>query len=100
MTDRQLVLEDFADKVGQIFMIDEAEIPPIALLLKEAEPLQVRGNSPVTRPPFSLTFLSEDPRILQQGSYRMENAALGAVTLFIVPTGKDARGVFYDCTFN
>jgi hypothetical protein len=41
MIDRQLVFEDFADKVGDIFAIGEDGIPAIALTLMEAEPLPI-----------------------------------------------------------
>lgn len=100
MTERQFVLEDFTGLVGQTFTVDETDVPPISLILRAADALVVRGQRPALRPPFSLTFLAQDPRILEQRLWRLQNAALGSVTLFLVPTGKDERGVFYDCTFN
>ena len=100
MSERQLVLGDFSGLIGQVFTLEETDFPPIALTLKAAEPLVNRGQRPDFRPPFSLTFLAQDPRILEQRMYRLANATMGSVSLFLVPTGKDDRGVFYDSTFN
>jgi len=52
------------------------------------------------RPPFALTFLAEDPRVLPQCLYRMAHDGLGEVTIFLVPRGKDDWGVTYIATFN
>ena len=37
---------------------------------------------------------------LPQGLYRMEHQELGAVTVFLVPSAKNAEGVTYVATFN
>lgn len=100
MADRSLVFEDFADKVGEVFAISEQGVPPIALTLKEATPLNPTWAPRGIRPPFSLMFLAEDPRVLPQRLYCMEHKALGAVTIFLVPATKDASGVTYCATFN
>jgi len=98
--ERPLVLEDFADKVGEVFVIDEPDVPAIPLTLTEARPLPARYGLPGMRPPFSLVFLGKDPRVLPQKLYRLEQGELGAVTIFLVPIGKDAQGVSYQATFN
>ena len=100
MTDRTLIFEDFADKVGEVFAISEEGMPPIALTLKEATPLNPAWAPRGVRPPFSLVFLAEDPRILPQRLYCVEHRTLGGVTIFLVPVGKDASGVSYCATFN
>ena len=100
MIDRALVFEDFADKVGDLFVIGEAGVPGIPLTLKEAEPLNPAMAPRGARPPFSLIFLAKDPRVLPQRIYRMEHNGLGEVSIFIVPVGKDAEGVLYQATFN
>ncbi len=99
MTDKALVLEDFADKVGEVFCLSEEGIPAIPLTLTEAEPLTNR-LPPDVRPPFSLIFLGKDPRVLPQRVYRLEHAELGEVAIFLVPIGKNAEGVSYQATFN
>jgi hypothetical protein len=98
MNDRQLVFEDFADKVGDTFVISEEGAP--ALTLKEAKPLNPEFGLKGVRPPFALNFLAADPRILPQRLYRIQHPRLGEVTIFLVPSAKDAEGVSYHATFN
>ena len=100
MSERQLVYEDFADKVGQVFAMTFDDAPAIALTLTDAELLHTRQSPQGERPPYSLIFLTEDERILPQKLYRLEHEALGEITIFLVPVGKDARGVRYQAVFN
>ena len=100
MGERPLVIEDFADKVGDLFAIGEDGWPAIPLTLVEAEPLPERMAKRGARPPFSLIFLGKDPRVLPQRLYRLEHDRMGALTIFLVPIGKDAEGVSYQATFN
>jgi len=100
LLDRTLVYEDFADKVGEVFTIREDGVPAIALELTEATPLNPAFAPRGARPPFSLLFVAEDPRVLPQRIYRMAHQALGDLAIFIVPVGKDAQGVTYQATFN
>ena len=98
--ERPLVFEDFADKLGEVFVVGEADFPAIPLTLTEAEPLPARMAPKGVRPPFSLVFLAKDPRVLPQRLYRLEHDEMGEVTIFLVPIGKDAEGVSYQATFN
>lgn len=100
MSHRALVIEDFADKVGEVFSINEQDIPAIPLTLAEAQPLNAARTMPGMRPPFSLIFLARDPRVLPQRLYRIEHNGLGEVAIFLVPIGKSAEGVSYQATFN
>jgi hypothetical protein len=98
--ERQLVFDDFADKVGEVFVVGEQSFPAIPLTLTEAEPLPARMGPKGVRPPFSLVFLAKDPRVLPQRLYRLEHGEMGMLTIFLVPVGKDAEGVSYQATFN
>jgi hypothetical protein len=100
MADKTLVLEDFADKVGEVFVISEQDVPGIPLTLTEARPLNSAMAPRGVRPPFSLSFLARDPRVLPQRIYRLEHNGLGEVSIFVVPVGKNAEGVTYEATFN
>lgn len=100
MSNRPLVFEDFADKVEQIFVISDHAAPAIPLTLAGAALLSARGNVPGIRPPFSLTFLAKDPRVLPQRLYRLEHNDLGLLEMFLVPAAKDEQGVTYQATFN
>ena len=95
-----LVFEDFKDRVGSVFSMREEGIPAIDLTLKQAELLSARFARPGIRPPFALLFVGPAEPMLPQMLYNMVHGELGAIKLFIVPTGKDANSVFYDCTFN
>lgn len=99
MTAKALVFEDFKDKVGQSFSLAEQNVPAISLTLTEAQPLRFPTLQGV-RPPFSLMFVAQHPVILPQQLYRMEHEALGALSIFLVPVGKDAAGISYQATFN
>ena len=100
MTDRQLAYEDFADKVGGIFAITEANLPSVPLVLREAKPLSPGWGLRGARSPFSLMFLAKQSVVLPQRIYRLQNDGLGEVEIFLVPIGKDAEGVSYQATFN
>jgi hypothetical protein len=100
MPERQLVFEDFSDKAGDVFVISEEGVPAIPLILKEAKPLNPAFVAAGVRPPFSLSFLARDPRVLPQRIYRMEHQDLGEVSIFLVASGKNAEGVSYHATFN
>ena len=100
MNDRKLVFEDFADKVEEVFVVKDADVPAIPLNLVEAELFATRGPQTVGRTPFSLTFVARDPRVLPQRIYRLEHDGLGMVEIFLVPASKDAQGVTYCATFN
>lgn len=96
---RQLVFEDFADKVGETFSINEPDMPAIPLSLTEAQALKPSGL-PGVRPPFSLLFVARETRVLPQRLYRLEHGKLGDMTIFLVPVGKDEQGVRYQAVFN
>ena len=97
--ERTLVFDDFADKLGEVFTVSEQQMPAIPLTLTEAELLPHRLK-PGARPPFSLIFLGKDPRVLPQRLYRLEHGAMGEITIFLVPVGKDVEGVSYQAMFN
>ena len=98
MADKELVFEDFRDKVGECFALPELRSSAMALTLKEAEPLP-RGL-PGRRPPFSLVFVGKHAVVLPQRLYQLEHTALGPVSIFLVPIGRNADGVCYQATFN
>lgn len=100
MSGRQLVFEDFADKIGEVFPIADDDVPRIPLTLTEAELLKARWSKPGARPSFSLVFVGKDPRVLPQRIYRLEHNGLGTMEIFLVPIGKDAQGVSYQAMFN
>lgn len=95
-----LVFEDFKDRVGSVFTVAEEGIPAIPLTLDEAKPLPARFAPEGGRGPFSLMFIAVEMTILPQKLYRLRHKAMGELEIFLVPVGKDERGVTYQATFN
>jgi hypothetical protein len=97
MADRQLIFEDFEHRVGCIFTLPD---PAVALRLEEATLLPARFAAAGLRPPFSLIFIGPGDMILPQRLYQLTHEEMGEVTIFLVPVGKDNRGVLYQAVFN
>lgn len=49
---------------------------------------------------FSLQFLGPLDAPVVQGIYKVDHEALGALDLFLVPIGRDEKGVQYEAIFN
>ena len=92
-----LTLDKFSDKVGQAFVIEEADFPPIELTLTEASAL--RNYSNVQRGPFSLIFTSKGD-VLPQRMYALRHDSLGLQSIFLVPIARDGDTVSYQALFN
>ena len=100
MDKNNFVFEDFKDFVGTVFTVSEDEFPRIPLTLSEAELQPARYSRPGARPSFSLMFLCVDERVLPQKIYQLEHDEMGAISLFLVPIGKDQGGILYQALFN
>jgi hypothetical protein len=88
----------FNDKIGQNFVIEQAQAPSITLTLTEVKPLRNFANAP--RPPFSLLFRSRGEGALPQRMYPLRHSALGLHSIFLVPVGRDGDEVSYEAVFN
>ena len=100
VTSPLLTMEMFSDKIGQPFAIDEPNAPAIELTLIKAEPLPTYNLPPAARAPFSLLFTTTGDFVLMQRIYALRHAALGALTIFLVPVGKKDDTVTYQAVFN
>jgi hypothetical protein len=98
MTIELLTIDHFSDKVGQDFVIDGSDSPPIALTLTEAKPMRNFGN--VARAPFSLLFTTKGDFVLPQRMYALRHVTLGQQTIFLVPVGRDGESTTYQAIFN
>lgn len=92
-------LDHFAGCVGQGFDVDLGTAS-VALTLSEARPLPQQGFGAAKRQPFSLLFRSGSAILLPQQIYRMTNATIGAIEIFIVPVARDREGIVYQAIFN
>ena len=102
MTDLSTIThEDFEPCLGQTFLVTPEGADGLELELTQVKPLGstdlVAG---VLRQSFSLLFRGPLKPLLSQQLYRMENAAIGELLLFLVPIGPNENGMLYDVTFN
>jgi hypothetical protein len=98
MTLDLLTIDQFSDKIGQAFVLEEAGNPPIKLTLTEAKPIQ--NYAKAARAPFSLLFTTQGDFVLPQRMYALRHAALGLQSIFLVPIAKDRDKVTYEAVFN
>ena len=88
---------DFAACVNQDFQI-ATNAQPLVLELVEARP---RNRVPgAMRDPFTLTFRGPPPLRLPQGIYKMVNAQLGEMEIFLVQIAADATSSTFEAVFN
>ena len=95
--------ETFLPRLHQEFSLETSEAGTLSLCLTE---VKAHGVPPpnvgytVKRRPFSLLFLGPCDPVLPQRIYPMSHPVLGAFELFIVPVGRDERGVRYEAVFS
>jgi hypothetical protein len=93
-----LTCADFAACIRQRFRVAIGDAR-LELELVGADPLGREDAAPGRRRPFSLIFRGPGNPVLPQRIYRLENAALGALEIFLVPIGPDAEGPCYEAIF-
>jgi hypothetical protein len=98
MPDELLTIEQFDDKIGQTFALDEADAPAIPLTLTEAKALRNYANA--KRVPFSLLFTSKGDFVLPQRTYGLRHEVLGPVSIFLVPLDHQDGITTYQAIFN
>lgn len=97
----KLTKESFEPRKGETFTLsaegpDQAEVE-IALELATVQGTGLQGRAP--REQFSLHFHGPSDPVLPQSIYRLENAEMGTMELFLVPVARDDQGVTYEAVF-
>src|SRR2546421_1904754 len=89
--------QQFAACLNQDFEIvfPDGTLP---LKLSEARPLGARPES--VREPFALTFLGRAGLRLPQGIYKIRNAQLGEMEVFLVQVAADQSSSAFEAVFN
>lgn len=87
---------DFAACVNQDFEI-ATSAGPLVLQLFEARP---RTAPDAGRDPFTLTFRGPPPLRLPQGIYRLNNAQMGEMEIFLVQIAADETCSTIEAVFN
>lgn len=88
---------DFTPCVNQDFE-SATSSAPLVLQLFEARPLEVQPGS--TREPFALTFRGPPPLRLPQGIYKLSNATIGEIEIFLVQIAADETCSTFEAVFN
>ncbi len=100
----QFTIDTFAGRSGETFRLTVQGADPIDVTLDAVREIPVAGWRPSEaaehRQPFSLTFLGPGAFILPQAIYGFEHPEIGSFEMFIVPIGRDARGVSYEAVFS
>ena len=96
-----LTHDDLALRLGERFRLTRTapETGALVLELLRVDASPTRDRVPRARSPFSAIFLGPADPVLPQQFYRLENAALGALDIFLVPIARDERGVRYEAVF-
>ena len=89
-------MDTFSGHVGTRFLMrygdsQTAELELISVSDVGSSPRQIQ---------FSLVFQGPADAPIAQSIYRIEHNTLGALEVFLVPIGKDHRGVHYEAIFN
>ena len=96
---RLLTFESFSPHLNSTFALGVGEAT-LELTLTEATRQPIRPFPGMMREPFSLIFRSGRQVVLPQRIYPFQHDSMGKIDLFIVPVGRDQRGVVYQAVFN
>ena len=94
-----LTLTTFTSLLGQKFQVSCANHDKQELELIEANSVPSRGDAP-RQDPFSLEFRASRDCGLWQGTVELEHESIGSTDLFLVPVGKDEKGMYFQALFN
>lgn len=94
-----LSVQDFAAAANQEFEISMGEAAMTVTLI-EVKPLPPQGYPGMMREPFSLLFKSQSPVILPQKQYRLKNAQMGNLDIFLVPIARDGPAIVYQALYS
>lgn len=88
-------LAGFSAHLGSAFTLDGSD--GLALTLAEAQALAVPAPGASS---FSLIFRGPAHALLEQATHTLAHPAMGLLSLFLVPVGREADGVRYQAIFN
>jgi hypothetical protein len=90
--------EMFDAHKGTTFLMRVTANETLALELLATEPLSTPAGA--TRTSFLVRFRAAERRVLPQRTYELEHPVMGAMAIFLVPSGPDAVGMRYDAVFS
>ena len=96
MDPSRYVVETFAPHLHSLFQVEVAAGTSLPFELTEVQ----RGPSHPRVLMFWLIFRGPADPVYPQRIYRLQHAALGEMDFFLVPMGRDQKGVTYQAVFN
>lgn len=94
----------FAENLNTMFTVtvgeDDPDIPEMKALKIELELIEAIEKKREMTEGFSLLFQGGDKLVLNQKIHNFSHAKLGDFQLFIVPVGKNDRGLRYEAIIN
>lgn len=93
----KLTKETFEPRKGETFTLSAEDAGEVELELASVQGTGLQGKAP--REQFSLHFHGPSDPLLPQSIYRLENAEMGAMELFLVPIARSEEGVTYEAVF-
>lgn len=95
----KLTASDFKELTEQAFKLRHGECPDAEAKLIEVEKLSGQSG-PSGRTPFSLLFACDESTEAVQSVFDLEHEKLGSLEVFLVPVGKDERGLLLEAVFS
>ena len=92
-------LETFRPHVGELFRVIVDEKWEMHMVLTEVSAWSEQSARGGDRAPFSLVFHAAPNSIIPQQIYRVENANLEPMEIFLAPIEPDQRGMRYEAVF-
>ena len=93
---QEFTRDDYAACLNTDFIVDFS--PELKVTMKLTHVTEVTERS--RQRSYVLTFIAPEDTPIVQGMAPMENEKLGHTEIFIVPVGKDKRGIQFESVFN
>jgi hypothetical protein len=94
-----LTATTFAPLVDEPFSVSVDGTPVFEARLSSVTPWGQDSAGPSGRVPFTLLFHAPAGACLPQQIFRLEHDQVGAIEIFLVPLGPDAKGMRYEAVF-
>lgn len=92
-------LDTFRPHVGELFRVIVDEQWELHLVLTEVSAWGEKSARGGDRAPFSLVFHAPTGGVIPQAIYRIENASMEPMELFLAPIEPDGGGMRYEAVF-
>jgi hypothetical protein len=96
----EFTIEGLEPEVGSTFTVSRSDGTTVDLKFVSVRRIMERADpKTLKRLPFTMYFTGPATSFLPQSTYAMSHPTLGALNIFIVPTGRDDAGFHYEAVF-